>query len=175
MAKGPFNQVFPKILVQFLEETRKGQIDYIEAIKDNMIMPQKLTILHYFSSLNNPEALIKAFKLGTPYNSDNKKKSPLEYALDRESIESVDVIIGSYFENNLDVKDFFSKKNTIMRLINNQPLKLYVIFENAVETLEDDVPYFGCIKDGQDLKFVESKNLSLSQEDLDELVTTNKS
>jgi len=39
MVKGPFNLVFPKILVQFLEETRKGQIDYIEAIKDNMIMP----------------------------------------------------------------------------------------------------------------------------------------
>lgn len=67
---------------QFLEESRSGKIDYVEALKDYQIMPNKLNILHFFSSENQSEALLKAFEVGTQYIKDNGKFTPLEYALD---------------------------------------------------------------------------------------------
>ena len=70
-----------------------------------MILPNKLNILHYFSHRNQSEALLKAFELGTPFIKDNKGFSPLEYALDENCGDCVNVIIDKYFERDFDIKD----------------------------------------------------------------------
>lgn len=72
-------------------------------------MPYKMNILHFFAFENQSEALLKAFRLGTAYIRDNNKRSPLECALDQNSIDCVDVIIDKYFENDFNIKDIYKK------------------------------------------------------------------
>ena len=146
----------------FLDESRRGKIEYVEALKDYQIMPNKLNILHFFSNENQSEALLKAFELGTSYIKDNGKYTPLEYALDMNNGDCVDVIIDKYFEHNLDIKDI--QKQSIKKLLNQQPLKLIVLFEHAVEQVEE---IYGQIRDDEEILFLESPDLELTKEEID--------
>lgn len=83
--EGPMNKVFPLILKTMLNTPKKDQENYVDSLKNNMIMPQNLNIVHYFACDDNAECLQKAFDFGANYERDNQKRSPLEYALEVKS------------------------------------------------------------------------------------------
>ena len=96
---GSFNKVFPKILQTMIQAKVEDKKNFLLAMKDNQIQPQKLNLIHYFAYNDNSECLQFAFELGMKYQQDSIQKSPLEYAIKRNSYDCTDTILVNIFQN----------------------------------------------------------------------------
>lgn len=73
--------LFPKILKQIQSvHNFEDQLKYVEAVKDNVILPFNINMLHFFASENNGQCVQKCFDLDMSYVRDRSGKTPLEYA-----------------------------------------------------------------------------------------------
>ena len=62
----------------------------------------------------------------------------------------------------------------INECIQNQPGKLNILFENAIEEIDAGDYNFGFIKNGKSLMFLESETATIKEERYKELVITNE-
>lgn len=85
VVKGSYNQISPLFVASMLNKIKEGQSQYTALLKDFVITPHKVNIVHYFAYTNNGPALQSALDKVCPYVKDNKQKSPLEYAIQRKS------------------------------------------------------------------------------------------
>ncbi len=66
---------------------------YIPAMKQNIIEPFKMNLMHYFSYENQHEQLQKCFDIGMKFKRDKFKYTPLKYAIHKKSMKSIECII----------------------------------------------------------------------------------
>lgn len=81
MVKGPLDMLFPKIVEQVQSvQNYQDQVRYVNAVKDNIILPFNISMLHFFASENNGLCVQKCFDLEMKYSRDIFGQSPLSYA-----------------------------------------------------------------------------------------------
>jgi hypothetical protein len=68
---------------------------YIEALKDNIIEPFNINLLHYFAFANQSKCIDQCFQVGMKYRRDRFDFTPLKYAMIRKSMKSIDQILMS--------------------------------------------------------------------------------
>lgn len=56
-------------------------------------MPYKLNLVHFFSYENSPKNLDYALSLGYKYGKDSFKKSPIDYAIERNSFNCSQILL----------------------------------------------------------------------------------
>lgn len=106
-------------------------------------MPQKLNLIHQFAYDDNSSGLQYAFMIGMKYQPDNRKKSPMELAMSRNSFDCTDVILTNIFKDEAIVRNL--KVEEVAQMISFSPSKLFLFFDNAVREEDIGLPNFGKI------------------------------
>ena len=118
-------------------------------------MPQKLNLIHLFAYNDNSDCLDAAFRKGVRYQADNRKITPLEFAMGRNSYECTNIIISNLFESDQAIKDM--KEEEFTKLIEFSPSNLTMLFDNVEKiTIQNEppLPLFGYIRNGKDSMFM---------------------
>jgi len=115
-------------------QPKSSQKIFLEALKDNLILPAKCNLMHYAAYTNNPDLLLESIKAGVPYLIDNFGCSPLQYAIRINSKPCTRILL-EYITTNETIFSTLSQAE-LLKVIECSRQNLGNFFNNAIAQMD---------------------------------------